>query len=131
MILVLGVGAFLRALLGCSTAVMLENVALRHQLMVLQRSSPRPRLRRQDRILWLCLSRLWVHWRSSLLIVQPATVVAWNRQGFRLYWRGNSRLRSPGRPPIDLEIRTDSTHGPRQPHLEPAPDSSRTPLPRP
>jgi hypothetical protein len=38
MILVLGVWAFLRALLGRSTAVTLENLALRHQLMVLQRS---------------------------------------------------------------------------------------------
>jgi hypothetical protein len=59
MILVLGVWTFLRPLLGRSTAVTLENVALRHQLMVLQRSSPRPRLRRQDRLLWVCLSRLW------------------------------------------------------------------------
>jgi putative transposase len=106
MILVLGVWAFLRALLGRSTAVTLENIALRHQLIVLQRSSPRPRLRRQDRILWVCLSRLWANWRSSLVIVQPATVVAWHRQGFRLYWRWKSRLRSPGRPLIDLEIRT-------------------------
>jgi hypothetical protein len=76
MILVLGVWAFLRALLGRSTAVTLENIALRHQLVGLQRSSSRPRLRRQDRILWVCLSRLWASWRSSLLIVQPATVVA-------------------------------------------------------
>ena len=59
MILVLGIWAFLRVLLGRSTAVTLENVALRHQLMVLQRSLPRPRLRRQDRILWVCLSRLF------------------------------------------------------------------------
>ena len=106
MILVLGVSTFLRALLGRSTAVTFENIALRHQLMVLQRSIPRPRLRRQDRIFWLCLSRLWVNWRSSLLIVQPSTVIAWHRQGFRLYWRWKSRLGSPGRPPIDLEIRT-------------------------
>jgi len=106
MILVLGVWTFLRALLGRSTAVTLENIALRHQLMVLQRSLPRSRLRRQDRIFWVCLARLWANWRPSLVIVQPATVVAWHRQGFRLYWRWKSRLRSPGRPPIDLEIRT-------------------------
>jgi hypothetical protein len=37
MILALGVWTFLRALLGRSTAVTLENVALRHQLLVLQR----------------------------------------------------------------------------------------------
>jgi putative transposase len=106
MILVLGVWTFLRALLGRFTAVTLENIALRHQLMVLQRSSSRPRLRRQDRILWVCLSRLGVNWRASLLIVQPSTVVAWHRQGARLYWRWKSRRRSPGRPSIDLQLRT-------------------------
>ncbi len=131
MILVLGVWTFLRALLGRSTAVTLENVALRHQLTVLPRSSPRPRLRRQDRILWVCLSRLGANWRSSLLIVQPATVVAWHRQGFRLYWRWKSRLRSPGRPPIDLEIRSLIRRMAREnPTWGRRPDSGRTPLPR-
>jgi len=50
MILVLGVWAFVRALLGNSAAVALENVALRHQLAVLQRSVGRPRLRCRDRL---------------------------------------------------------------------------------
>jgi hypothetical protein len=71
MILVLGVWTFLRALLGRSTAVTLENVALRHQLDVLQRSTPRFRLRRRDRIFWVCLSRLGrigaLVWSSSAL----------------------------------------------------------------
>ena len=45
MILVLGVWAFVRAVLVNSAAVSLENVVLRHQLAVLQRSVGRPRLR--------------------------------------------------------------------------------------
>ena len=98
MILVLGVWAFVRALLGNAAAVSLENVALRHQLAVLQRSVGRPRLRRPDRLFWVWLSRLWARWRSSLLIVQPATVLAWHRQGFRLYWRSKSRAHPVGRP---------------------------------
>jgi len=106
MILVLGVWAFVRALLVTSAAVSLENVVLRHQLAVLQRSVGRPRLRRRDRIFWVGLSRLWAGWRSSLVMVQPATVLAWHRQGFQLYWRWTSRSRAAGRPPIDLEIRT-------------------------
>ena len=85
MILVLGVWTFLRALLGRSTAVTLENVALRHQLDVLRRATPRLRLRRRDRIFWVCLSRLWANWRAGLVLVRPATVIAWHRQGFRLY----------------------------------------------
>src|SRR5258705_7052686 len=57
MILVLGVWAFVRALLGNAAAVSLENVAFRHQLAVLQRSVGRPRLRRRDRLLWAVFSQ--------------------------------------------------------------------------
>ena len=81
-----------------------EILALRHQLGVLQRSVKRPRLRQRDRILWVWLSRFWASWRSSLMIVQPDTVVRWHQQGFRLYWRWKSRGK-PGRPKIDPEIR--------------------------
>jgi hypothetical protein len=33
-----------------------ENLALRHQLAVLRRTAPRPRLRRSDRLFWVLLS---------------------------------------------------------------------------
>jgi len=39
-------------------SLMLENLALRHQLAVLQRSSPRPRLRTFDRVFWVLLGRM-------------------------------------------------------------------------
>src|SRR6266705_2099769 len=106
MLFVIGLWTFVRALFFGSATVALENLTLRHQLGVLQRSVRRPRLSRRDRILWVWLSRLWTSWRSSLIIVQPATVLAWHRQGFQLYWRWKSRCRSAGRPPLDLELRT-------------------------
>ena len=105
MVLVIGLWTLLRAVLGGSTAVALENVALRHQLAVLHRSGRRPKLHRWDRAFWMCLSRLWKNWRPSLVLVQPATVLAWHRRGFQLYWRWKSRSRSVGRPPIDRELR--------------------------
>jgi transposase InsO family protein len=37
-----------------------------------------------------------------MVLVQPATVVQWHRQGFRLYWRWRSR---PGQPSVDGEVR--------------------------
>ena len=40
-------------------SLVLENLALRHQLAVLQRTAPRPRLRTADRLFWVLLSRLW------------------------------------------------------------------------
>jgi putative transposase len=105
MLFVLGLWTLLRALLFGSVAIALENLALRHQLGVLQRSVPRPRLSRGDRILWVWLSRVWVGWRSSLAIVQPATVLAWHRRGFQLYWRWKSRAKPVGRPKLDPEVR--------------------------
>ena len=105
MIVVIGLWTFLRAMLFGSAAVAIENLALRHQLLVLQRSVDRPRLSRWDRILWVWLSRVWVGWRSTLAIVQPATVLAWHRQGFRLFWRWKSRPNPVGRPGLDAELR--------------------------
>lgn len=84
-------------------ALMLENLALRHQLDVLKRNTKTPRLRNRDRVLWVILFRLWPDWRGSLAIVQPKTVVAWHRRGWRLYWRWRSRGR--GRPKLSREVR--------------------------
>jgi putative transposase len=81
----------------------LENLALRHQLDVLQRNAKKPRLKGQDRALWVVLSRLWPDWRDSLTVVQPKTVVAWHRRGWRLYWRWKCRGR--GRPAVPSEVR--------------------------
>src|SRR4029450_656170 len=65
----------------------------------------RPRLRHRDRLFWLWLARLWPGWRDSLLIVRAATVLAWDRPGFQLYWRWKSRRPSVGRPPLEFELR--------------------------
>ena len=96
--------AFLRAFFANRAKLAAENVMLRQQLIVVQRSVPRPNLRPSDRIVLCWLSRLWSGWRSALVIVQPATVVRWHRQGFRLHWRWKSR-KKPGRPKVDRTIR--------------------------
>ncbi len=38
-------------------------------------------------------------------MVKPATVLAWHRKGFKLYWRWKSRKRALGRPRISVEVR--------------------------
>ena len=90
-------------LFASRTKLAAENLALRHQLGILGRSVKRPRLRKRDRIFWVWLSKLWPGWRAALVVVKPATVVAWHRKGFRLYWRWKSRRH--GRPKIDAEVR--------------------------
>jgi hypothetical protein len=56
MILGIGLWSFARVLVAGAGPVALENLALRHQLAVLQRSVSWPRLSRWDRILWVWLS---------------------------------------------------------------------------
>jgi len=56
--------ALLRALLIPKAQLVVENLALRQQLIVLKRGMPRPSLRRQDRLFWVLLRRLWPAWRS-------------------------------------------------------------------
>src|ERR1700680_5209697 len=81
----------------------LENLALRHQLHVLRRQRPgRPRLFTIDRLLWVWLYRIWPRCLDTMVLVKPATVIQWHRQGFQLYWRWRSRS---GRPSVDREVR--------------------------
>jgi putative transposase len=86
-------------------ALVLENLALRQQLTIYQRSQKRPRLRAEDRVFWVVFRRLWRHWDRALIVVKPETVIAWHRQGFRLLWRWRSRDRRVGRPRIAREHR--------------------------
>ena len=81
-----------------------ENTALRHQLACFIHRAPRPRLRPVDRVFWALLCRFWNGWRESLCMVKPATVLAWHRKGFKLFWRWKSRRRGPGRPRISAEV---------------------------
>src|SRR5262245_22023950 len=84
-----------------------ENIALRHQLTVLQRSqqTKRPVIKPRDRCLWVWLSRLWSEWRAALIIIKPETVIGWHRQGFRWYWTWKVRHGKSGRPQVQKEIR--------------------------
>src|SRR5467141_1113867 len=98
--------AILSSIFHSRAALQLENLALRHQIGVLQRSTRnRPKLTPVDRLLWVWLSRIWSDWRSALAIVKPETVVSWHRKGFRLFWTWKVRHGQPGRPVISREVR--------------------------
>jgi hypothetical protein len=87
------------------TARQIEILALRHQLATYQRSAKRPRIKPADRILWSWIARLWPGWRECLVIVQPRTVIAWQRRRFRDHWRRLSHSGKPGRPTVARELR--------------------------
>ena len=87
-------------------ALHLEILALRHQIGVLQRSAKkRPKLSASDRFRWLWLSGIWTDWRSALVIVKPATVIAWHRKGFRMFWTWKIRHGQRGRPAVPPDVR--------------------------
>ena len=81
----------------CTRAALeLKLVALQHQLAVLRRQRPgRPQLSSLDRLLWVVFYRIWPRVIDAMVLVKPATVVAWHRKGFRSYWHWRSRR--PGR----------------------------------
>ena len=53
--------------------LVLENLALRHELPVLNRAVKAPTLRNSDRLFWAALCALWSRWSKVLVIVQPQT----------------------------------------------------------
>jgi transposase InsO family protein len=95
----------LLGLFRSKTSLEAEILALRHQLNVLRRTSPRrPVFSNFDRMVFICLYRIAPRILDALTIVEPETVVHWHRAGFRSFWRWKSRRRA-GRQSVAPEIR--------------------------
>ena len=82
-------------------ALAAENLFLRKQLALYQERDTNPR--RADNatratLVWLMK---YFNWRDALVIVSPATLIRWHREGFRLFWRRKSR---PGRPAVPTDV---------------------------
>jgi hypothetical protein len=85
------------------TDLIAENALLRHQLALLNRQSKRLRLKPADRLSLLLPAKVTRTWRQALLIVQPATLLRWHREGYRLFWKCRSRKRN-SKPRISEEM---------------------------
>jgi hypothetical protein len=83
-----------------------EILYLRQQLIVLKRSAPaRPNLKATDRLIFVCLYRLFPPLIDASIVFQPETLLRWHRCGFRLFWRWKSRRRV-GRPALSADVRS-------------------------
>ena len=96
--------ALARVLFRSRPELIVENVALRQQLAIFKHQRPRPRLAPRDRLFWVALRGAWHNWANALIVVEPDTVVGWQRQGFSLFWRWISRAKKVGRPRIPREV---------------------------
>jgi len=84
--------------------LMLEMLLLKQQIIVLKRTTPKPKLRNADRILFAWLSQICQNWKDNLIIVKPETVIKWHKAGFKIFWKWKSRNLT-GRPKKDAELR--------------------------
>src|SRR5215467_11188384 len=90
---------------GSRQDLVLENLALRQQLLALHNKRPRGRLSARHKLFWVLLKKVWSGWQKPLILVTPRTVVAWHRAGFRLYWKYLSRTRRVvGRRPVSRDV---------------------------
>jgi putative transposase len=81
---------------GSREDLILENLALRQQLLALRAKRPRHRLTALHKLFWVVLCRLWAGWKEPLVLVTPRTVVGWHQAGFRMYWKWLSRTSQKG-----------------------------------
>ena len=84
-------------------ALAAENLFLRKQLALFRERKVKPQRATPATRFALVWRGRWFDWRQALTVVQPATLIRWHRQGFRLFWRWKSR---PGRPTIPPELQT-------------------------
>jgi putative transposase len=94
----------------CSASVKdVEIVLLRHQLQVLRRQHPRPKLRPWDRVFMAATAQLLSPGRRHGLLVTPQTLLRWHRDLVRRRWTYR-HTSTTGRPPVpeatrDLVVR--------------------------
>jgi hypothetical protein len=85
------------------TANEIEILVLRHQLAVLQRRTPRPRISWTDRAVIAALARFLPARRRHGFLVTPATILRWHRHLVRRRW--TTPYKRPGRPAIPAGVR--------------------------
>ena len=81
----------------------IEILVLRHQLTVLQRRSPRPRMNWPDRALIAALARLLPTRRRLGFLVTPATILRWHQRLVTRHW--TTQPARSGRPAIPAGLR--------------------------
>ena len=94
-------GGWLVLLARSSAAKDAELLVLRHEVAVLRRNHPRPRLDWADRAVLAALIRLQPARLRMYRLITPGTVLRWHRRLVTRKWTNPNRT---GRPPVSAEI---------------------------
>ena len=83
--------------------LLLEIAMLAKQLEIYQRTDPKLKIKRTDRVIFSLIKDLLSNWKERIFIVKPETVIKWHRTAFKFYWRWKSKPKG-GRPKISKEV---------------------------
>src|SRR6478672_12348941 len=91
-------GMFVADLFKSRCRLETENLLLRHQITVAMRQAPtRLRLRGSVRALLTWMTRVWPTLFDAVQVVQPETILRWQRAGFKCFGVGNRVRGQDGR----------------------------------
>jgi hypothetical protein len=83
---------FFRKSFTTNLQLKLEIIFLTKQLEIYQRTDPKLKIHRTDRMFFSLIMDLFSNWKERLFIVKPETVIKWHRTAFRIFWRWKSQL---------------------------------------
>jgi len=83
--------------------LLLEVAMFAKQLEIYQRTDPKLKINRIDRLFFSLMKDILSNWKERLFIVKPETFIKWHRTAFKFYWRWKSKPKG-GRPKISMEV---------------------------